>query len=78
MLNNTGLNHWGRVAHICVGNLTIIGSDNDLAPGRRQAIMWNNAEILLIGHLRTNCSEIAIEIYTRSFKKMQFKLSSAK
>ena len=28
--------------HICVGNLTIIGSDNGLAPGRRQAIIWTN------------------------------------
>ena len=32
------LTHWGRVTHICVGNLTIIGSDNGLSPGRRQAI----------------------------------------
>ena len=28
------LTHWGRVTHICVGKLTIIGSDNGLAPGR--------------------------------------------
>ena len=34
------LTHWGRVTHICVGNLTIIGSDNGLPPGRRQAITW--------------------------------------
>ena len=33
------LSHWGRVTHICVGNLTIIGSDNGLSPGRRQAII---------------------------------------
>ena len=26
------LTHWGRVTHICVGNLTIIGSDNGLSP----------------------------------------------
>ena len=39
-----------RVTHICVDNLTIIGSDNGLSPGRRQAIIWTNAEILLIGH----------------------------
>ena len=32
------LTHWGRVTHICVGNLTIIGLDNGLSPGRRQAI----------------------------------------
>ena len=31
-----------------VGNLTIICSDNGLSPGRRQAIIWNNAGILLI------------------------------
>ena len=38
----------GRVTHICVGKLTIIVSDNGLPPGRRQAIIWTNAEILLI------------------------------
>ena len=31
-----GLTHWGRVTHICVSKLTIIGSDNGLSPGRRQ------------------------------------------
>ena len=34
------LTHWGRVTHICVGNLTIIGPDNGLSPARRQAIIW--------------------------------------
>ena len=48
------LTHWGRVTHICVGNLTIIGSDNGLSPGRRQAITWTNVGILLIGPLGTN------------------------
>ena len=52
------LTHWGRVTHICVGKLTIIGSDNGLSPGRRQAIIWTNAGILLIEHLGTNFSEI--------------------
>ena len=32
-----GLTHWGRVTHICVGNLTTVCSDNGLSPGRRQA-----------------------------------------
>ena len=36
---------------MCVGNLTIIGSDNGLSPGRRQAIIWTNAGISLIGPL---------------------------
>ena len=43
-----GLTHWGWVTHICVDNLTIIGSDNGLSPGRRQAIIRTNAGILLI------------------------------
>ena len=70
--------HWGQVTHICVGNLTIIGSDNGLSPDRRQAIIWTNAGILLIGPLGTNFSEILIEIHTFSFKKMHFKMSSRK
>ena len=52
------LTHWGRVTHICVGKLTIIGSNNGLSPGRRQAIIWTNDKILLIGPLGTNFSEI--------------------
>ena len=42
------LTHWGPATHICVSGLTIIGSDNTLSPGRRQAIIWTNAGILLI------------------------------
>ena len=72
------LTHWGRGMHICVSNLTTIGSVNGLSPGRRQAIIWTNAEILLIGPLGTNFSEILIEIPTFSFKKMCLKVSSAK
>ena len=64
------LTHWGRE--------TIIGSDNGLTPGRRQAIFWTNAGILLIGPLSTNFSEILIKISTFSFKKMRLKVSSAK
>ena len=70
--------HWGRVTHICVGELTIISSDNDLSPGRRQAIIWTNTGILLIGSLGTIFSEILIGNQTFSFKKMHLKMSSAK
>ena len=66
------------MTHICVSKQTIIGSDNGLSPGRRQAIIWTNAEILLIGTLGTNFSEILIEIRIFSFKKMGLKMSSAK
>ena len=72
------LTHWGRVTHICVSELTIIGSDNGLSPGRRQAIIWTNAGILLFRPLGTNFSEILIEIHIFSFKKMHSKCSSAK
>ena len=47
--------------YICVSELTIIGSDNGLSPGRRQAIILNNAGLLLIQPLGTNVSEISIE-----------------
>ena len=66
------------MTHICVSKLTIIGSDNGLSPDWRQAIIWINAGILLIGPLGTNFSEILIEILTVSFKKMRWKVSSAK
>ena len=72
------LTHWGRVTHICVSELTIIGSDNGLSPGRRQAIIWNNAGMLLIGPLGTNFSKILIEIHIFSFKKMHLKMAAAK
>ena len=72
------LTHWGRVTHICVGKQTIIGSDNGLSPGRRQAIIWTNAAILLIGTLETNFREILIEIQIFSYKTMGLKVSSAK
>ena len=55
-------------------NLTIIGSDNGLAPGQRQAIIWINARILLIRPLGTNFNERWIEILTFSFMKMRLKV----
>ena len=62
--------------HKCVNKLTIIGSDNGLSPDWRQAIIWTNAGILLIGPLGTNFSEIFIGIHTFSFKKMHLKMLS--
>ena len=67
------LTHWGRVMHICFSKLTIIGSDNGLAPTRCQAIIWTNDGILFIGPFGTNFNEILIKIYTFSFKKMHLK-----
>ena len=78
MITSVSLTHWGRVTYICVGNLTIIGLDNGLSPGRRQAIIWTNDGEFLIGPLGTNFSEILIEILTFSFKEMRLKVSSGK
>ena len=72
------LTHWGRVTHIRVSKLIIIGSDNGLSPGRHQAIIWTNARLSLIKPLETNFSEILIEIHSFSFKKIHFKMSSGK
>ena len=59
-------------------NWVIIGSDNGLSPVRRQAIIWTNAGILLIGPLGTSFSEILIGVQTFSFKKLNLKTASAK
>ena len=77
-LSSSKLTHWGRVTHICVSKLTIIDSDDGLSPGRRQAIIWTNAGIMLLGPLQTKFSEILIKIHTSSFKKMHLKMSSGK
>ena len=70
--------HWGRVTHICVSKLTIIGWDNGLSPGRRKAIIWTNDGILLIWSFGTIFSDILIEIHLFSFKKIHLNMSSAK
>ena len=61
------LTHWGRVTHICVCKLTIIGSDNGLLPSRRQDIIWTNA-----------VQSKLLEIYTFPLKKMHLNISSRK
>ena len=58
------LTHWGRTTHIYIS--------------KRQAIIWNNAVILLIGPLRPNFSEMLIKIHSISFKKMRLTMSSGK
>ena len=71
------LTHWGRVTHICVCKLTIIGSENGLSPGRRQAIIWTNDGILIIGSPETNFSEILSKIQTFSLTEIRLKMLSA-
>ena len=66
------------MTHICVRKLTIIGSDNGLAPGRRQTIIWTNAAILSIRPRGTYFSEILFKIRKFSIKEICLKMSSAK
>ena len=65
-------------AYICVGKLTLTGSDNGLSPGRCQAINWTNTGLLSIRLTGTNFGEIRIGILSFSLKKMHLKLSSGK
>ena len=50
------------MAHICVNKLDVIGSSNGLSPVRRQAVVWINDDLLLIGPLEIIFGEIAIKI----------------
>ena len=71
------LTHWGRVMHICVIKQTSIGSDNGLSPSRRQAIIWTNAGILLIGPWGTNLSKISINfIDENAFEDVVWKMAA--
>ena len=70
--NAITLTHCGRVTHICVGKLTIIGSDTGLSPSRRQAIIRTNTGILLIRTLGTNFSEILMHLKMSSGKMAVF------
>ena len=67
ILHGVTLTHWGRVTHICVSKLTIIGHNNGLSPGQHQVIIWTNYRIFLIGSMGTKFSEILIKIYIFSF-----------
>ena len=60
---------WGVGKRICVSKLTIICSDNGLAPGCCQAIVWTDARISLIETIGTNFSKIQSKfIYLHSRK----------
>ena len=63
--------HWGRVMHIWVSKLAIIGTDNWL-------VAWTNAGISLSGTRWTNVSEIFSEIHTFYLEKMHLNMSSVK
>ena len=47
------------MTHTCVSNLTVIGSDNGMSPGRRQAIIWSKFIHFLLKktHLRLSSAK---------------------
>ena len=65
------LTHWGQVIHRCVGKLTIIGSDNGLSPGRRQAIIWINDGMVLISN-----RNLYIFIQEKAFENVVWKMTA--
>ena len=69
----TVLTHLPLVPHICVNEL---GQHWFIV--RRQAITWTNTELLSIGPLGRNFSEIKIKMQNFSFIKMHFNMSSEK
>ena len=64
--------------HICISELTIIGSDNGFLPDGCQVIIWTSMGLLLFVLLGTNFSANMIQICTFSFKKMYLKILSRK
>ena len=76
LLGHSELTHWGRVTHICVSKLTIIGSDKGLSPRRCQAIIWTNGGLSLIGPLGTKPSEILTFIQENAFERVVCELAA--
>ena len=74
---------WGSLLietaeRICVGNLTIISSNNGLSLDRRLTIIWSNSDLLPIGRLEIKLRVILLALQTFSFKKLHLEMSSAK
>ena len=66
------------MTHICVGELTIIGSDNDLSPGRRQADQcWNIINWTLGNKLQWNFNRNSnIFIYENALENVVCEMAS--
>ena len=66
------------MTHISVSKLTIFGSHNGLSPGRRQAIIWTKAGLLLIRLLETNFSKVLLKIFMEEnpFENIVWKMAA--
>ena len=73
------LSHLPLVPHICASvNYVSTGSGNGLSPIWHQAITWTDANLLSIGPLRTNFSELEIKIQNFLLMKMHLNMLSVK
>ena len=75
------LTHWGRVTHIFVSNLTIIGSDNGLLPCRHPSHYlnqsWNIIDWSLRNILQWNLNQNSyIFIQENAFENVVCKMAS--
>ena len=71
--------YWGRVTHICVTKLNVIGSDNgynDLSPDQRSVIIWMNPGQLSIWPLGTNFSKLYTFIQENAFENVVWKMTA--
>ena len=66
------------MTHICISKLTMIGSDNGLAPGRCQGIYLNQCQVFVNWTLRNKSQWNFNQIPTFSLMKMHLKISSMK
>ena len=72
------LTHWGWVTHICVSKLSHYWTlDNGLAPIQCQTMIWSDI-VSSTASLWTKEVQFQSKIQTFLFKKINFKMSSAK
>ena len=62
---------YGKCFHL------MMSSCNDLLPDWRWVLIWSSVEIMIIGPLGTNSSQIWIKIWIYSVKKMHLEMLSA-
>ena len=71
------LTYWGRVTHICVGDITIIRSDNGLSPVRHQAIIGNIVNSILRNKIQLIFTRNSyIFIHEQTFKSVVWEMAS--
>ena len=76
-IQDIGLTHWSWVTHTCVGDLSNIGSDNGLSPGRHQVIIRTNAGCPRRNKLQLNFNRNSyIFIQENAFQNVVWKMAA--